>query len=74
MADERKILGYYHWEGDPCRVVVANDGYNSEAAEIYVAGEGFVPIGLSDVYHEGVPIGEAEFKRLVLESIQLAKV
>lgn len=73
MTDEREVLGYFHWEGDPCRLLVADDGFNSEAAEVYIGGKGFVPIGLSDLLQNGVPISEAEFKRLVLESIQLSK-
>jgi hypothetical protein len=73
MTDDETVLGYFHWEGDPCRVIVATDGYNTKIAEIYVSGEGFQRIALSDLEAKGVPIGEAEFKERVMDTIALAR-
>jgi hypothetical protein len=71
--EQEQVLGYFAWEGDPCRIIVPREGYSSQVAEIYVAGSGFERISLTDLMCYGVPIAEAEFKALVMESIALAK-
>ncbi len=69
MDERETVLGYFDWEGDPCRVVESKNDCNRESAEIYVPGKGFKPIDISDVYYHGVPISEAEFKSRILRSI-----
>lgn len=71
--EEEEILAYYHWEGDPCRIIAATDGINLRYAQIYVAGQGFEDISLTDLMINGVEISEREFKSLIMEAIHMAK-
>ncbi len=72
MNDVRAVE-YYSWEGDPCRVVEDESRAEGLRAEIYVSGEGFLPVNMEELRYKAAPIGEARFKELVMEAIRLAK-
>lgn len=65
-----KYLGFYSWEGDPCRVYRDEDS-GEVLAEIYVGGIGFRTVDPGDVMMEATPISEVRFKELVQQEIIL---
>lgn len=70
MSDLR-VLGYYRWEGDACRMVEDQAQPGSPRAEIYCAGQGFLPVNSAEMLEKAVEVGEEAFKELVMETIRL---
>ena len=68
MGGFEDYIGYYDWEGSPCRILRDAEDPELIRAEIYHPGKGMVPIAISRVL-DGVVISEKQFKALVLALI-----
>lgn len=64
-------ISYYSWEGDACRLHEHPNG--DMTADIYRAGEGVLPINVTDILFGAKRISEEAYKELVLEEIALSK-
>lgn len=73
MERTDRIIGFYRWDGDPCRLLEDTEAVGGVRAEIYIGGVGFQPINAADVLLGAVPVSEEEFRELVLEEIALGK-
>jgi hypothetical protein len=68
MGGFEDYIGYYDWEGSPCRILRDAEDPTAIFARIYIQGEGLQPISVFDVL-EGHRISEAEFKQMVMRLI-----
>ncbi len=59
-------IGFYNWEGDPCRILPLESGQGIYA-EIYLVGRGFCSISPTDVVYKASPISEQDFKAMVIK-------
>lgn len=64
MALQKRVPStrYYRWDGKACRV--HEDERCDLTADIYRAGNAYVPISPTDVIDGAVQIGQAEYERL----------
>lgn len=69
MAIYDEYIGYYDWEGLPCRIVCDEESNDGARAEIYVKGKGYKPLEVMEVVEKAVPVSEAAFKSMVLRLI-----
>lgn len=61
----KRFIGFYEWEGSPCRVI--EDEAGTLKAEIYIPGKGYADAKLDNVIHLSRAITQEEFKSLVIE-------
>ncbi len=62
-------IRYYNWEGDACRVYCHENG--DMTADIYRPGEGPLETEPGHIIYGSRPIGESEYKEMVLRKIAL---
>ena len=60
------MIGFYEWEGLPCRILADPDRPARLIAEIYIPGKGFQPSSFGEIQAAGERIPETRFKSLVL--------
>jgi hypothetical protein len=65
-----EYIGFYDWEGDPCRILPLEDGQGIHA-EIYLSGKGFCPVSPADVIYKASPIAETKFKSMIIAIARL---
>lgn len=61
-----RYVGYYEWEGLPCRIRKDEENPQLLHAEMYVPGKGFVPADSIDIYFKGHMLDERHYRDLLL--------
>lgn len=67
-----QCVGYYEWDGLPCRVRKDEEAPHVMHAEIYIPGKGYAPVNPVEIYFKGHALSEAHYKELML-SLTLKK-
>ena len=85
MSDENEVIeptrkpsfsdqcvGYYEWDGLPCRVRKDEETPHVLHAEMYVPSKGYVPVNSVEIFFKGHALSEEHYKKLLL-SLTLRK-
>lgn len=59
---------YYKLDGIPCRIMERETAL--DIAEMYHAGQGFIPGPRMEIEFEGIPISKSEFDTMILATVR----
>jgi hypothetical protein len=64
-----QFIGYYEWEGLPCRIRKDETHDHILISEIYIPGEGYLPFSMTDIILEAYPVGEKTYQQMLVKNV-----